>query len=198
MAVATPAMFPVPINAASAVMNAWNGVSAPSLPLPRRTNATPHASTNRLTWTNPVRIVRNAPAPRSTTTTHGMKRPSARDWMREATDGLYQARGSALQARSEDRGRQDHRCHGFSIVGSHCCRRSGVQLPVKEMPVDNDDALVGRVLSRREIVRWLAAGGLAAGVAPALALKAAGESFAGGGAIAAPVWLPACVVQPEM
>jgi len=64
--------------------------------------------------------------------------------------------------------------------------------------MDNDDALVGRVLSRREIVRWLTAGGVAAGLAPALALKAARESFAGGGAIAAPGWLPACVVQPEM
>ena len=29
MAVATPAMLPVPIEAPSAVMNAWNGVSAP-------------------------------------------------------------------------------------------------------------------------------------------------------------------------
>ena len=35
MAVATPAMLPVPIDAASDVMNAWNGVSAPSLPVPR-------------------------------------------------------------------------------------------------------------------------------------------------------------------
>ena len=32
MAVATPAMLPVPIDAASAVMNAWNGVSAPDSP----------------------------------------------------------------------------------------------------------------------------------------------------------------------
>ena len=29
MAVATPAMLPVPIDAASAVMNAWNGDSTP-------------------------------------------------------------------------------------------------------------------------------------------------------------------------
>ena len=30
MAVATPAMLPVPIDAASAVMNAWNGDSTPA------------------------------------------------------------------------------------------------------------------------------------------------------------------------
>ncbi len=37
-------MLPVPIDAASAVMNAWNGVSAPVVPVPRRTNATRQAS----------------------------------------------------------------------------------------------------------------------------------------------------------
>ena len=46
-------MLPVPIDAASAVMNAWNGVSAPVVPVPRRTNATRQASPNRRTCTTP-------------------------------------------------------------------------------------------------------------------------------------------------
>src|SRR3954469_23286192 len=90
IAVATPAMLPVPIDAASAVMNAWNGVSAPASLLLLRTSATRQASANRLTCTNRVRTVRITPAPRRTTTTHGMNRASASDWIREATQGLYQ------------------------------------------------------------------------------------------------------------
>ena len=85
IAVATPAMLPVPIEAASAVMNAWNGVSAPVVPVPLRTNATRHASPNRRTWTNRNRSVRNSPAPSSTATTHGMNSASATDWMRSAS-----------------------------------------------------------------------------------------------------------------
>ena len=77
-------MLPVPIDAASAVMNAWNGVSAPDASVPRRTNATRHASRKRRTWTADVRSVRNSPAASSTPTTHGMKRWSATASMRSA------------------------------------------------------------------------------------------------------------------
>jgi protocatechuate 3,4-dioxygenase beta subunit len=58
--------------------------------------------------------------------------------------------------------------------------------------MDNDDALVGRVLTRREAVRLLAASGTATALAPA-GLRAAALAGAG-----APALLPACVVQPEM
>ncbi len=97
MAVATPAMLPVPMDAASAVMKAWNGVRAPRAPLGRRTNANRHASPNRRTCTKDVLIVRNAPAPRSRRTTHGMKSASARDWIREAKGGIYQLPASSFQ-----------------------------------------------------------------------------------------------------
>ena len=66
---------------------------------------------------------------------------------------------------------------------------------------DNDDALVGRLWTRRDVVRWLTAGGVAAGVAPALALQAWRDTSpaATGPAAAGPfAALPACVVQPEM
>ena len=58
MAVATPAMLPVPIDAASAVMNAWNGVSAPRAPSCRAASMVRIASGSRTTCTNPHRIVR--------------------------------------------------------------------------------------------------------------------------------------------
>jgi protocatechuate 3,4-dioxygenase beta subunit len=61
--------------------------------------------------------------------------------------------------------------------------------------MDNDDALVGRVWGRRDVLRWLAAGGAAAGVAPALILRARGAAAPG------PIGFepaPGCVVQPEM
>ena len=72
-------MLPVPIDAASAVMNAWNGVRTPALPAPERTNTTRQASPNRRNWTTPVRTVRMSPVPSSTATTHGMKNQSAVD-----------------------------------------------------------------------------------------------------------------------
>jgi protocatechuate 3,4-dioxygenase beta subunit len=62
--------------------------------------------------------------------------------------------------------------------------------------MDNDDALVGRVWGRRDVVRWLAAGGVAAGVAPALILRAA--RGAGGPESIGFEPVPGCVVQPEM
>jgi protocatechuate 3,4-dioxygenase beta subunit len=62
--------------------------------------------------------------------------------------------------------------------------------------MDNDDALVGRVWGRREVVRWLAAGGVAAGLAPGLILRAArGSATPESIGFEA---LPGCVVQPEM
>ena len=48
IAVATPAMLPVPMEAASEVMKAWNGVNTPLAPLPR-TKATRQASPKRRT-----------------------------------------------------------------------------------------------------------------------------------------------------
>jgi len=46
IAVATPATLPVPIEAASAVMNAWNGVSAPRVPSDSRPSALRRAAGN--------------------------------------------------------------------------------------------------------------------------------------------------------
>ena len=58
MAVATPAMLPVPIDAASAVMNAWNGDRAPAAPAACSGTMVRAASGKRRTCTTPVRIVR--------------------------------------------------------------------------------------------------------------------------------------------
>jgi len=50
IAVATPATLPVPIDAASAVMNAWNGVSAPLVSVDARPSTSRTASGKRATW----------------------------------------------------------------------------------------------------------------------------------------------------
>ena len=52
MAVATPAMLPVPIVPDSAVMNAWNGVSTPVVPLSAPDSIARKAAPNRRTCTN--------------------------------------------------------------------------------------------------------------------------------------------------
>ena len=52
IAVATPAMLPVPIEAPSAVMNAWNGVSAPPAAADCCATMARKASGRRRTWTN--------------------------------------------------------------------------------------------------------------------------------------------------
>src|SRR3954467_10792395 len=100
IAVATPAMLPVPIDAANAVMNAWNGVRAPSAPDALPENAARHASANRRTCTKRRRMVRNNPAPSSTPTTQGMKSASAKDWIIQGS-GL-RAQGSRLKAQIFD------------------------------------------------------------------------------------------------
>ncbi len=91
IAVATPAMLPVPIDAASAVMNAWNGVSAPvPRPTAARTRAPGLAQAPDLH--DPRRSVRNSPAPSRTPTTHGMNSQSAADWIdvaRRSSTGVY-------------------------------------------------------------------------------------------------------------
>ena len=58
MAVATPAMLPVPMDAASAVMNAWNGERAPGAPAVGSGTMVRAASGKRRTCTTPVRTVR--------------------------------------------------------------------------------------------------------------------------------------------
>src|SRR5512140_603086 len=80
MPAATPAVLPVPIVAASAVMNAWNGDNAPVAPDAGFEKNARTASPNRRTCTNPSRTVRNSPVPKRTTTRIGMKRKSAVDW----------------------------------------------------------------------------------------------------------------------
>jgi len=72
MAVATPAMLPVPTDAPSAVMNAWNGVSTPPAPGFSRASMARTASPKRRNCTKRKRIVRNRPVPSSTATTYGM------------------------------------------------------------------------------------------------------------------------------
>ena len=88
MAVATPAMLPVPTDAASAVVNAWNAVSTPAAPSGDRAAVARTASGNLRNWTKPSRTVRNAPAPSSTATTYGMKTASASDWIASAMANL--------------------------------------------------------------------------------------------------------------
>src|SRR3954469_64760 len=100
IAVATPAMLPVPIDAANAVMKAWNGVRAPSAPDALPENAARHASANRRTCTKRRRMVRNNPAPSSTPTTHGMKSASAKDWIIQGS--RLRAHGSGLRAQIFD------------------------------------------------------------------------------------------------
>jgi protocatechuate 3,4-dioxygenase beta subunit len=57
-------------------------------------------------------------------------------------------------------------------------------MPAQEVTVDNDDRLVGRVLNRREVMRLLAASGMA--------------TFGAWGATLFGSPLPACVVRPEV
>ena len=52
IAVATPAMLPVPIEAPSAVMNAWKGVSTPPADDDCCATMARNASGRRLNWTN--------------------------------------------------------------------------------------------------------------------------------------------------
>ena len=52
MAVATPAMLPVPIVPESAVMNAWKGESAPAVPLSALESIARKASPKRRICTN--------------------------------------------------------------------------------------------------------------------------------------------------
>src|SRR4026207_2576197 len=82
IAVATPAMLPVPIDAASAVANAWNGESTPGAGEEPAANMARTASGNRRICTTPKRSVRNRPPPRSTATTYGMKSQSATVWIK--------------------------------------------------------------------------------------------------------------------
>ncbi len=62
IAVATPAMLPVPIEAPSAVMKAWNGESTPPVAaFDSFATIARNASGNRRSCTTPNRSVRNAP-----------------------------------------------------------------------------------------------------------------------------------------
>ena len=66
MAPATPAMFPVPRDAARAVQSAWKGDTAPGplLPFSRRRAVTRSAVPARNTWGKPHRALTTSPAPR--------------------------------------------------------------------------------------------------------------------------------------
>ena len=86
MPAATPAMLPVPIVAASAVMNAWNGDSAPPADASGVATNVRSASRKRRTWTTPRRAVRNSPDPKSSTTSHGTYNASAADWIASETE----------------------------------------------------------------------------------------------------------------
>jgi len=57
--------------------------------------------------------------------------------------------------------------------------------------MDNDDRMVGRVLSRREAMRLVAAGGVAT-------IGAWSATVFGGGVRQAPATMPGCVVRPEI
>ena len=84
MAVATPAILPVPMVPESAVMNAWNGDKAPVVPLSALESIAPNASRNRRTCTTRYRIVRNNPVPNNSTSSQGTNSASAARWTRSA------------------------------------------------------------------------------------------------------------------
>ena len=68
MAVATPAMLPVPTVEASAVDTAWNGLTLPAAPgRVDRPSTSRNAAPSRRNWTPPVRTVRAMPVPMSRT-----------------------------------------------------------------------------------------------------------------------------------
>ena len=75
IAVATPAMLPVPIDAPSAVMNAWNGESGPDAPRASGVSIARAASRKRPICTTPSRSVRKMPPPSSTATMYRQKEP---------------------------------------------------------------------------------------------------------------------------
>src|SRR3954469_24553240 len=74
-------MLPVPMVAASAVMNAWNGLSAPPASRSSRATKAASAAPKRRTWTTRYRMVRKAPLPKRSITSHGTNSASASDWI---------------------------------------------------------------------------------------------------------------------
>ena len=103
MARATPAMFPIPTVADSAVVSAWKWVTSPSSSgssyLP---DATAAPCRRRVTWMKPSRSVRYTPIPSRRITMKGMFSPptempavtkirvrkSVIDWMNSMREGL--------------------------------------------------------------------------------------------------------------
>src|SRR5262245_40757837 len=86
-------MLPVPIDAASAVMNAWNGLRAPVDPDCCAGTRVLSASPKWTTWTRRYRIVRKMPLPSSSAIVQGPKIASAHQKIARASRSLTSTPG---------------------------------------------------------------------------------------------------------